>query len=414
MKNKLSFLIVFSLIISLFIPCFSFASEFSEDVVINMQINNPIMTVNGIQTEIDAGRNTKPVIENGRTLVPIRAIIESIGGRVEWENETQSTLLYHEDDIIKLQLNNFTAYVNNKPYTLDVCPIVINERTMLPIRFIAEGFNLAVSWNENSKTVVILKNGLDDSEYTFLTTVPEYSGSPYYITNMNIPFFKTYEKIDSSFEFYDKLDDLKRCGVCFASVSEDIMPTDERESISSVTPSGWINASYDNVPGKYLYNRCHLLGYQLTGENANNKNLITGTRYLNIEGMLPFENMVADYIKETGNHVLYRVTPFFKDNNLVASGVLMEAYSLEDNGAGICFCVYCYNIQPDITINYKTGESYYKEAPDETINSSQKVYRTPTGKKYHYDINCGGKNSIEVTYDEAIKKGLTPCSKCVN
>ena len=135
------------------------------------------------------------------------------------------------------------------------------------------------------------------------------------------------------------------------------MPTEERGSIGSVKPSGWQTVKYDFVDGKYLYNRCHLLGYQLTGENANEQNLITGTRYLNVDGMLPFENMVADYVKETDNHVMYRVTPVFDGAELVARGVLMEAYSVEDGGDGVEFCVYCYNVQPGVKIDYATGDS---------------------------------------------------------
>ena len=161
----------------------------------------------------------------------------------------------------------------------------------------------------------------------------------------------------SSFERYAPLDSLGRCGVAYANIGKDIMPTEERGSIGMVKPSGWHSIRYENVDGKYLYNRCHLIGYQLSAENANTSNLITGTRYLNIQGMLPFENMVADYIRETGNHVLYRVTPIYEGDNLVASGVLMEAYSVEDEGDGICFNVYCYNVQPGIVIDYATGAS---------------------------------------------------------
>lgn len=169
-----------------------------------------------------------------------------------------------------------------------------------------------------------------------------YTGEAYKIINNNIPEFVESDYTVDSFESYSDLDSLGRCGVAFACVGQDLMPTEDRGSISSVKPSGWQSTKYDIVSGKYLYNRCHLIGYQLTGENANKENLITGTRYLNIDGMLPFENMVADYVKETNNHVLYRVTPVFEDNNLVVSGVQMEAWSVEDEGEGICFNVYCY------------------------------------------------------------------------
>ena len=190
-----------------------------------------------------------------------------------------------------------------------------------------------------------------------LSDVPAYAGEPYVAVNNNIPYFSNNDLTTTSFEQYGGLDSLGRCQAAYASIGQDLMPTEKRSSISSVKPTGWHNAKYDNVDGKYLYNRCHLIGYQLTAENANEKNLITGTRYMNVEGMEPFENMTADYIKETGNHVLYRVTPEFEGNNLVASGVLMEGKSVEDDGAGVQFCVYCYNVQPGITIDYATGES---------------------------------------------------------
>ena len=187
--------------------------------------------------------------------------------------------------------------------------------------------------------------------------IPAYSGSPYIIVNNNVPFFDATQYNSQAFETYSELDTLGRCGVAFANVGKEIMPTGERGSIGSDKPTGWHTVKYDNVDGKYLYNRCHLIGYQLSGENANKQNLITGTRYMNVDGMLPFENMVADYVKETNNHVLYRVTPVFDGNNLVAGGVLMEAQSIEDDGSGVKFCVYCYNIQPGISIDYATGDS---------------------------------------------------------
>ena len=187
--------------------------------------------------------------------------------------------------------------------------------------------------------------------------IPEFSGVAYVPVNGNVPFFLPEEYTTESFEYYSELDDLGRCGVTMACIGTDIMPTEEREAIGSVKPSGWQSVKYDCVDGKYLYNRCHLIGFQLAGENANKKNLITGTRYLNIEGMLPFENLVADYVQETDNHVLYRVTPIFDGDDLVAQGVLMEGWSVEDEGDGICFCVYAYNAQPGIIIDYATGDS---------------------------------------------------------
>mgnify|MGYP005970134669 CR=1 FL=1 len=188
-----------------------------------------------------------------------------------------------------------------------------------------------------------------------LEDIPAWSGDPYVVIDDNQPDFPEEDMTSVSFETYSELDTLGRCGVAYANVGQDLMPTEDRESISSVTPSGWINREYD---GEYLYNRCHLIGFQLTGENANEENLITGTRYMNVDGMLPFENLVADYVKETDNHVLYRVTPVFEGQNLVASGVQMEAWSVEDRGDGVCFHVYCYNNQPGIKIDYATGDSH--------------------------------------------------------
>lgn len=190
--------------------------------------------------------------------------------------------------------------------------------------------------------------------------IPAYSGQPYAVINNNVPYFDEEDKQVKSFESYSNLDSLGRCGVAYACVSRELMPTEERGEIGSIKPSGWNQAKYEGIVDSnppYLYNRCHLIAYCLTAENANEKNLITGTRYLNIKGMLPFEEQVARYLDMHDNHVLYRVTPIFEGNNLVASGVLIEAYSVEDEGAGICFCVYCYNVQPGVKIDYKTGES---------------------------------------------------------
>lgn len=190
-----------------------------------------------------------------------------------------------------------------------------------------------------------------------LSEIPEYSGELYIEINGNQPDFTEDELTTQSFETYSELDTLGRCGVAYANIGLDLMPTEKRGRIGQVKPTGWHTVKYDIVDGKYLYNRCHLIGYQLSGENANEKNLITGTRYLNVEGMLPFENMVADYVKETGNHVLYRVTPVFDGLNLVATGVQMEAYSVDDDGDGISYNVFVYNVQPGIEIDYQTGKS---------------------------------------------------------
>ncbi len=400
----------------------------AEDVVVSLSIDNPYMTVNGESAEIDAGRGTAPVIMNDRTLVPVRAIIEAFGGEVLWDGATRTTSVGLDGDNVTLVTDSTDAYINGSMHTLDAAPAIINDRTMLPLRFIAEGFGLGIAWDSETKTVYIIRNGFDEEEYNSLTaSLLPYSGEPYCEVFENVPQFKEYEIIDASFEYYSKTDELDRCDVCIASISEDIMPTEERGSISSVTPSGWKSIKYDNVSGKYLYNRCHLIGFQLTGENANKKNLITGTRYLNVDAMLPFENMVAEYIEETNNSVMYRATPVFSGENLVADGVLLEAYSIEDNGEGISFCVYCYNVQPGILIDYKTGDSGISEitytTPEieeayisENTNTGTieilNIYRTPSGKKYHYDAECGGKNSYETTLSEAVFQGLTPCSKC--
>ena len=190
-----------------------------------------------------------------------------------------------------------------------------------------------------------------------LDSIPEYSKDAYVVLNDNQPEFTEEDYKEAGYESYSELDYLGRCGAAFANVGKETMPTETRGNISSVKPSGWKTAKYDDIDGKYLYNRCHLIGYQLTAENANEKNLITGTRYMNVEGMLPFENRVAEYVKNTGKHVLYRVTPIFEGENLVASGVQMEAKSVEDDGKGVCFNVYVYNVQPGITIDYLTGDS---------------------------------------------------------
>ena len=194
-----------------------------------------------------------------------------------------------------------------------------------------------------------------------VSDIPPFTDKAYVEINGNNPFFTEKEYTTNAFEEYAELDSLGRCGVCFACIGKELMPTEERGPIGMIKPSGWHISKYDFIDGKYLFNRCHLIGFQLAGENANERNLITGTRYLNVTGMLPFENEVAEYVRKTQNHVLYRVTPIFEGNNLVASGVLMEAYSVEDSGLGICFNVFCYNAQPGVEINYTTGENQEKK-----------------------------------------------------
>ena len=285
--------------------------------------------------------------------------------------------------------------------------------------------------------------------------VPAYSGKPYTAVNNNEPYFTSDNLTTEAFENYSELDALGRCGVAYANVCLETMPTEKRGSISEVKPTGWHSVKYDNVDGKSLYNRCHLIGYQLTAENANKQNLITGTRYLNVDGMLPFENMVADYVKETDNHVLYRATPIFTGDNLVADGVLMEGYSVEDEGDGICFCVYAYNVQPGITIDYATGDSWLssesgnsdsssggnsavsqsaadksgtqqaavqtesvKETSAPVSTGTEYILNTNT-KKFHYpscssvkQMKASNKKEYTGSRDDLIAQGYDPCKKC--
>ncbi len=270
----------------------------------------------------------------------------------------------------------------------------------------------------------------EDKSY-LLEDVPEFNGKDaYVIINKGKPFFTEEEITTEAYESYAELDALGRCGVTVACIGRELMPDEERGSIGQVKPTGWHTVKYDIVDGKYLYNRCHLIGFQLTGENANRQNLITGTRFLNIEGMLVFENMVADYIKETGNHVMYRVTPIFKDRNLLASGVLMEAYSVEDSGAGIEFCVYSYNAQPGITIDYFNGNSAIsgETLPDVPVDDSDDT--TESGETMTYILNeksqkfhlptCSGVSSMSEankreytgTRGDLLLEGYSPCGTC--
>lgn len=281
----------------------------------------------------------------------------------------------------------------------------------------------------------------DDNSKAVLSKIPEYSGRAYVVINDNIPSFNKYELTIKGYETYASLDSLGRCGGAVASCGREIMPKpdEERGSISAVKPSGWVQAQYDCVSGKYLYNRCHLIGWQLSAENANKRNLITGTRYMNTEGMLPFENMVADYIRETDNHVAYRITPIYDGNDLVAKGVQMEAYSVEDDGEGICFNVFCYNVQPGVKIDYTTGRSQSAESNKETTKKPVAVYTTEeyvettkqqnviTGeyilntntKKIHKThchhinrMNEENKQSYNGSIDELYSQGYTTCGNC--
>lgn len=263
--------------------------------------------------------------------------------------------------------------------------------------------------------------------------IPEFTNKPFVNVNGGVPTFRDTEITTKAYEFYSELDSLGRCGVTHACLGKELMPTEDREEIGSVTPSGWKyngksnNNKYDTklVEGGYIYNRCHLIGFQLAGENANDKNLVTGTRYLNIEGMLTFENMIADYIKETNNHVMFRVTPIYDGNNLVPSGVHMMAYSVEDEGDGISFNVYSYNVQPGIVINYATGQNWLSdEAPEiedittQDPNTITYILNKKSMKFHKGDSACGAsvKEENKETYtgnrQELIDKGYSPCGTC--
>lgn len=286
------------------------------------------------------------------------------------------------------------------------------------------------SFFDNDK--VICGGVIDNTSYIEYNGVkiPSYNShnQAYIEINNNEPFFSEEDYNTEAFETYSELDELGRCGVTYANICNDIMPTEEREEIGQVKPAGWHTVKYDCVDGKYLYNRCHLIGFQLAGENANEKNLITGTRYLNIEGMLDTENKVAKYVKETGNHVLYRVTPVYSGNNLLAYGVVMEGYSVEDNGAGIKFCLFAYNVQPGIEINYLNGES--KLIGEEYVNQEETSKYTENldgiiyilnieSKKYHIDtcryansMSEENKETFNGTKDWLKDNGYEPCGVC--
>lgn len=288
--------------------------------------------------------------------------------------------------------------------------------------------NVAQEENSEQGADVLAASSFD------LASIPAYSGSASVEVNGGVPFFTESDFTTNSYESYAPLDSLGRCGVAVACIGMDIMPTEERGSIGEVKPTGWHLVKYDWVDGKYLYNRCHLIGYQLAGENANERNLITGTRYLNVEGMLPFENTVAHYVESTGNHVLYRVTPVFEGSNLLASGVLMEARSVEDDGAGVQFCVWCYNVQPGVGIDYATGDNWDDgtqgaaagsaeaalAAAGATASSQAASYVLNTNsKKFHYP-SCSSVNTMSAanrqdftgSRDEVIAMGYDPCKRC--
>lgn len=259
-------------------------------------------------------------------------------------------------------------------------------------------------------------------------SIPEYAGEPYAVINNNEPLFTEEEKgRTDAFETYSELDSLGRCGVAYANICKELMPTEKREGISEVKPSGWNNKPYGFVDGGYIYNRCHLIGFQLAGENANEKNLITGTRSMNVDGMLPFENLIDAYVDETGNHVLYRVTPVYEGDNLVADGVLMEAYSVEDKGEGITFHVYCYNVEPGCRIDYATGDNWEdtgkedrkEEGEEEEGDRDVSYILNKSNHRFHLP-DCSSvsqmneENKEYCTYgrDDMLSFGYVPCRAC--
>lgn len=265
---------------------------------------------------------------------------------------------------------------------------------------------------------------VEPREYSREQIAVQSEQTAYVELNGNLPDFTEEEKKDlTPFERYSPLDGLGRCQVAFANICQELMPTEERGAIGQVRPSGWHTVKYnDLIDGNYLYNRCHLIGYQLAGENANELNLITGTRYMNVVGMLDFENAVSAYVKETNHHVLYRVTPVFEGEDLLAKGVEMEAWSVEDQGAGICFHVFCYNIQPGITIDYATGESWISE-PESSGDEEQETQifiLNKNTKRFHLpdcasvsDMADKNKQTIEGTAEEIEKAGYSPCARCL-
>ena len=279
-----------------------------------------------------------------------------------------------------------------------------------------------------SSSAVPADIGSSGSQTVTLDRIPAYTDAAYVAVNDNTPYFSDEDKQRTDpFETYSELDEFGRCGVAYANICTELMPVEERGEIGQIKPSGWQTVKYDCVEGKYLYNRCHLIGFQLAGENANAKNLITGTRYLNIQGMLPFENLVADYVKETEHHVLYRVTPLFEGEDLVASGVLMEGWSVEDDGEGVCFCVYAYNVQPGVTIDYATGASQLSEQAGSagenggtTSSAGEQEYVLNTNSRKFHLPDCSGAATISEanrqeytgSRDTLIAEGYEPCGRC--
>lgn len=392
------------------------AASMVTNVAHNITKNNNVSDNSKIKIVVD-GRSLKfsdvsPTIINGSTMVPMRAVFESLGAAVTWDGSTETATGTRGADIVSVTINDKFLCKNGDLVELNEPATIINDNTMVPVRAVSEAFGCEVTWDGDTKTVTVSTVG----------SIPQYGvsaydgESAYVVVNDNEPYFRDEELTDKSFEYYSELDYLGRVGVCYASIGKDLMPTEGRESISMVKPSGWRVSKYDFVDGELLYNRCHLIGFQLTGENANEKNLITGTRYMNVDGMLPFENKVAEYVKRTGNHVMYRTTPVFEGENLVADGIVIEAESVEDDGDGVSFNVFCYNVQPGVVIDYSNGSNYEQgwESDDESVyilNTKNKKFHKP-GCESSADIKAENRKEYNGSRSELIKQGYDPCGAC--
>lgn len=393
MKIKNTVLKIFSWLIFAFLSLFAIA-EIKDSVVSSLLLIlaavliMPIAPITNIWNKLFKDNNKiKLIIKSLIVFVLFIAAAIIVPSKPEADNPKTETTSSYLETIIN-ENNNIN---NDATETQNAAPVIEQNKTV----------NNNSNLNNKSTTAKVNKTSASNSVSSKfnIKSVPKYSGKPYVAVNNNVPYFTKADYTTKSYEKYSNLDSLGRCGVTMACIGTDLMPTEKRGEIGSVKPTGWHTVKYDCVDGKYLYNRCHLIGFQLSGENANNKNLITGTRYMNVDGMLPFENMVADYVKETKNHVMYRVTPIFEGNNLLATGVLMEAWSVEDNGDGICFNVFCYNAQPDIKINYANGESSYigeDKTPvteKKTAAVTKKVTTTKAPKTEKHNNNNAGSSS---------------------
>ena len=362
---------------------------------------------------------TLTIAANGTTIVSVKVtyVSEKTGVLTfNGKNITSNTVVTVNANAITFGITDTNADEDKGQVRITAIEVVYGNAAELPEETTSEP---DVTIPEPEETTSSPEE-ISPEEFDY-SKVPAYSGNPFVAINGNVPYFKNEEYTTTSYERYSVLDSLGRCGIAMACVGRDLMPTIPRGDISEVKPSGWVQASYDIVDGKYLYNRSHLIGWQLSGEDANNKNLITGTRSFNQVGMLPFENMIADYVRETNNHVLYRVTPVFVGNELVARGVLMEAWSVEDNGDGVCFNVFVYNVEPGIIINYATGSSRLEGGDSQPEESPVCDYVANKGssKKFHEpdcrhvsDMKEENKIYYTATREEMIALGYSPCGTC--